>query len=506
MKSCRSRLAVLRLATYCCVLGLSPLVAGVRLVDKEARAEDGAMDMDAWKESTEFLLSMKLDTAEVNSNLMTGVTQHGGQEVRGIISSAAIKGKTNLLVIPKKAWMTLDNFPEMRDSSLICQDNHQELKMATAIGIEAAKQRSSKWSPYLTTLPGYKDFHAFYPRWADDELMEEFSALPLVKGLKDFKDSEEKVKKCWEEWKENGPESIEGVAATSWDDVKLALAQWRTRNHNITDSKGNYSHALLPAADLMNTGTSEQVNTAWWFEDTDHDGESDHYYLQSKGDAPKGEEYFEAYCSTCTNHDMLLSWGIYIENNDNTLDKLDDEACSQLKRHFGDYLDFSDQPKEAVRSPRCQPSTVKLVQGPMRCSLTRLAYESCGEKYKPTELVFEKGKGKGVAKGTSDQSASQEDSQHSGSTSGDGGHADHSGGGDGGESGHEEQADVVKDSEVPGLLDHQISVAERGSGKARSGALVDTNEANGDWGDSVPSRGALLKVLKESLKTPTVPT
>merc|ERR1719217_1152325 len=139
--------------------------------------------------------------------------------------------KTKLVVIPKKAWINLDNFEEMRDSALKCSAvSEHELKIATALAIEAVKGPHSKWAKYLETLPKKEDFEAFYPKWAEEDLLDEFDELTLSKNMRDFQKNDKQAKECWLKWQATS--DVKGIKKVTWEDVRLGLARWRSRNHN----------------------------------------------------------------------------------------------------------------------------------------------------------------------------------------------------------------------------------------------------------------------------------
>eukprot|EP00929_Paragymnodinium_shiwhaense_P006824 TRINITY_DN110788_c0_g1_i1.p1 TRINITY_DN110788_c0_g1~~TRINITY_DN110788_c0_g1_i1.p1 ORF type:complete len:511 (-),score=113.87 TRINITY_DN110788_c0_g1_i1:132-1664(-) len=484
-------------------------VNGVRL----ANDEDDGGKRDVWKEATDFLKSKKHHKGtHVNDKLTSADTEHGGQTVRGIVTKEAMKKSakndksTQLLRIPKKSWMTLDNFPEMRDSKLDCSDNAKELKMCTAIAIEAKKGKDSAWDAYLATLPTYNDFHSFYPRWAEAELLDEFAGLELTDTMGEMQKDEAKVKQCWDNWRSSAnAKAVNGIGSTKWDDVRLALARWRTRNHNITDSKGNYSHALLPAADLMNTGIADEINTNWWFEDTDGDGDEDTYILDIKKDVQAGEELYESYCPTCSNTWMLMSWGIYVENNNVETDNIP-QTCQSLSGRIAEYLDKDDFPA-GLRSPRCKPTTFKLVQGPMRCAFARLAYEACQGPSQPD------GKGEEAQGDVGDQQAAgQPEATKDDGSGGGGGQPAPEGEQEGGQQVQQEtQAEPGSEAQGGGAQGGEQDPAEpEGAPEAGANAPATVNTPAGAHGavlemarpdalGGIPSKGALAEKLRSWL-------
>jgi len=346
---------------------------------KDGKAVGGKIEQgskeDVWYQATNYLKKFKKDGSKVNQDVKADLLPIGGGEVRGMVTNKAMEPKTKLVVIPKTAWVNLDNFPEMRDSNLQCSGAAEnELKIATALAIEDVLGEKSKWKPYLDTLPTKDDFHAFYPKWAEESLLDEFGDLKLAQDLKDFQKSDTSAAECWKKWQSTS--DVKHVKKVTWEHVKLGLARWRSRNHNTSDDKSNHSHALLPAADLMNTGPS--VNTKWYFEDSDGDGHADQYILEIGEEGVKpGDELLERYCASCKNDDMLNIWGIYVEDNDNHMDK-QEKGCDSLLPLVKPMLE-AEKPA-GLLAPRCKEETVKKDQGPMRCSFARLAWESCAQE------------------------------------------------------------------------------------------------------------------------------
>eukprot|EP00929_Paragymnodinium_shiwhaense_P015019 TRINITY_DN123020_c0_g1_i1.p1 TRINITY_DN123020_c0_g1~~TRINITY_DN123020_c0_g1_i1.p1 ORF type:complete len:603 (+),score=173.38 TRINITY_DN123020_c0_g1_i1:117-1925(+) len=335
---------------------------------------NGNEDKDVWKAATGFMKTKGVSS--FTDGLKQEMTYHSGNTVRGIVAAEDLPKEKELLRIPKKLWLTLDNFPDIRDAPLECgpEDGQKELRMVTAIAREQVKGQASDWYGYLNTLPSKDDFTSFYPKWMKEDVMKEFKSLMMVKQVKLLQQEDGKIQTCWDKWKSKT--TLHGFSDVAWDDVLLAKARWSTRNHNISGSLGNYSHALLPAADLMNTGPLKSLNTVWGFWDLDGDGEEDAYILTTKNAVRSGEELYESYCPKCTNHNMLLSWGVYVE--DNAVDEVGETVgnCESAMKAADKYLNKENWPLK-TRAPRCKKEVKDAQQGPLRCSLSRLVWETC---------------------------------------------------------------------------------------------------------------------------------
>eukprot|EP00929_Paragymnodinium_shiwhaense_P075909 TRINITY_DN38892_c0_g1_i1.p1 TRINITY_DN38892_c0_g1~~TRINITY_DN38892_c0_g1_i1.p1 ORF type:complete len:600 (+),score=195.89 TRINITY_DN38892_c0_g1_i1:100-1899(+) len=348
--------------------------------DPKTRHDADNPGLDAWKEATDLV---KQGGGSVSGRCVTANTKHGGAEVRGIVARAAIPDKTLLLNIPKKLWLHLDNFPEIKKSSLDC-GLEVETKTVTAIAMETVKGEKSSWHKYLRTLPSYENYQSFYPRWAPKSFQKAFKGLALTELIRKGQKEDREVRKCWEAWhaeKANWEEEIPDMEKVTWKDVKLAFAQFRSRNHNVSsEGDGPGSGALLPAADLMNTiGSTEKlkINTFWGFLDDDHDGQMDRYALRTTEHVPADAELFERYCATCDNTVMIDYWGIYLEDNENKISV--SENCEVLLPKAMALLKKSlkDENHNIITAPRCKSEVFEHKRGPLLCSLARLAYESC---------------------------------------------------------------------------------------------------------------------------------
>lgn len=349
---------------------------------------------DAWSETAAWLAA---NGAEVDSLLRANVTSHGGASIRGVVSGARLGPAETLLRVPRKLWLTLEHFPELQRANLskvpACVDlpgtgkGCSALKEVAAIAAETRKGDASFFAPYLRTLPTLAEIRSFHPLYAGTPIVADFGALSIVTYALRVQFSDNQTRDCFEAWRRS-PERPSALAGLSWGDYELALAWFRTRSYSVGLGEG----ALIPGSDLLNTAKRRSLNTAW-----SPDGGV--FTLRTSASVPAGAELFDTYCSTCDNERMLTNWGVYLEDNPNALSdnktKLIDcdavnflpgEGTADTLREAAEAaLDLSptalsEARAEGWRSPRCR-RTLASPQGPLRCSLARLAWEYCGRQW-----------------------------------------------------------------------------------------------------------------------------
>jgi len=148
-----------------------------------------------------------------------------------------------------------------------------------------------------------------------------------------------------------------------------------------------YEEALVPVADLVNTATDSRFNVA-------HKIGDDGFELKVQRRVSAGSEILVQYCEACDNDVMLFSWGAYLEDNDNALNDIMPVNCSaswgpgeKARATVGSLREAAEQMLEPGgrargRAPRCSPRAVaSRRQGPLRCSLARLAWERCAQEW-----------------------------------------------------------------------------------------------------------------------------
>merc|ERR1719310_347330 len=69
--------------------------------------------------------------------------------------------------------------------------------------------------------------------------------------------------------------------------------------------------AIIPGADMMNTGAEPTVNTDWRPPAKAGDG----FNVKARMNIKAGSEILETYCVGCTNSGTLFLWGVYLEDN-----------------------------------------------------------------------------------------------------------------------------------------------------------------------------------------------
>merc|ERR1719161_325767 len=114
------------------------------------------------------------------------------------------------------------------------------------------------------------------------------------------------------------------VASISWEAELLGLAQIQNRMISYEDQ-----YFMIPGMDLLNSDP-RKVNTQWQLVHLGADqGE---VFALSGYDIQPGEEVMADYCSHCDNQAMLLTWGIFLEDNFNDLDSARVNCAAEVRR------------------------------------------------------------------------------------------------------------------------------------------------------------------------------
>eukprot|EP00747_Dinoflagellata_sp_TGD_P013905 gnl/TRDRNA2_/TRDRNA2_123000_c0_seq1.p1 gnl/TRDRNA2_/TRDRNA2_123000_c0~~gnl/TRDRNA2_/TRDRNA2_123000_c0_seq1.p1 ORF type:complete len:128 (-),score=16.72 gnl/TRDRNA2_/TRDRNA2_123000_c0_seq1:32-415(-) len=88
---------------------------------------------------------------------------------------------------------------------------------------------------------------------------------------------------------------------------------------------------------------------------------------------------------------MLSVWGIYLEDNPNKVNQSNCRNRERLRSSTAWMLETIDPQKVShdLTAPRCRESAVQSTkQGPLRCSLARLAWEQCFESWNDAASSF----------------------------------------------------------------------------------------------------------------------
>jgi len=348
----------------------------------------GQGSTDDFQELTQWLVS---EGATVKTELHGDTFQHGGASVRGILSTNELADQTTFLVIPKRLWLVLSNFPQFAGAQLPSKCDLRgvsikahELKLAAALASEAQKGDASFFYKYLKTLPTMEQFYSFYPLMMESPLQSDFASLPIVADVQTTLDDLKLVRGCFEKWVKAADSPAKGL---TWDQILLGLTWLRTRAFTMFQYFGTQDIiSLIPGADMLNTAKAADLNVAWSSTETEYTMNTDAESVAS------GTELLDSYCQNeedgkqCHNSEMLKHWGVYLEDNPNSVDH-DAETCTgEVGVHMKEVTQAALQEPETAlsagwRSPRCHASTLNMAQGPLRCSLSRLAWETCAEKW-----------------------------------------------------------------------------------------------------------------------------
>lgn len=325
----------------------------------------------------------------VEPTIKSNMTSHSGLSIRGIVSGKALRPGKPVLFIPKKLWLTLDKFPDLQQSPLEhlqqcgapLQKHHLNMvKMAGALARETRKGNASFYHVYISGLPTMDDFRSFHPRFMRDDVQEDFGGLAMTADATELKKFDVKLKDCFQSWTKVPNSPVAGITS---DDMELALMQYRTR----TFDSGKYP-SMVPGADFLNTDKPVLVNTIWQVKD-------DNFKVDMiRGGVGPGTELFYMYCKTCDNDKLVGIWGLYLEGNENPVQTAADCAAQVATLRHGKFkslrqaseamLNLSDVPAASgsgKRVPRCRKEALSSEQGPLRCSLARLAWEHCAAEW-----------------------------------------------------------------------------------------------------------------------------
>ncbi|CAK0897819.1 unnamed protein product [Prorocentrum cordatum] len=353
-------------------------------VDVRARPRPGPEAPQSWSWDSVSAWVRDNGGGGALSSLTTNETEHGGYRVRGVIAREPISSGTIILQIPQRLWLWLDNFPHVKEAELpsesmcsaLSERVEASLRIAAAVAGETHKGQASFFYPWLQTLPTLDDFRAFHPRLASEAVLADFATLPLVQKIRRSQRSDEAVQACFEAWRQQ-PHSL--VANLTWNSVHGALLLFQTRSYSVRTAKGT-ADAMIPLSEFLNTGRKEAMNTNWWPVRPNRD-----FKLKLLADVRAGDELLDSYCTACTNEALLDTWGLYLEDTSRRLAPSagacgaapGSEARARLEGAALSVLDVAGA-RASWASPRCAPPALAREQGPLRCSLARLAWEQCG--------------------------------------------------------------------------------------------------------------------------------
>eukprot|EP00747_Dinoflagellata_sp_TGD_P151391 gnl/TRDRNA2_/TRDRNA2_177207_c2_seq26.p1 gnl/TRDRNA2_/TRDRNA2_177207_c2~~gnl/TRDRNA2_/TRDRNA2_177207_c2_seq26.p1 ORF type:complete len:285 (+),score=15.36 gnl/TRDRNA2_/TRDRNA2_177207_c2_seq26:418-1272(+) len=260
---------------------------------------------------------------------------------------------------------------------------------------QARQKEGSKWHPYLRMLPSLEEYRAKIPQYAEAPLLADFAELPVIKrnkktgqALLDRSPHTQIIGSCLEALQSEGSPELQGLSVL---DVALALRHVRERTFLNKDKLA----ALPPFLDLLNTAEAERLNT-------NMDFSTGNAILRTTRFVPEGHELLVGYDSALPNIGLLGNWGVYLEENSRSSkawlkqlasnDAMYNVDCyakvgrnvtgSSLKEVTDAALERRWEPY--MVSPRCREEVMQSTdQGPLRCSLARVAWELCADIWYP---------------------------------------------------------------------------------------------------------------------------
>jgi len=376
-------------------MDVRPKLHAAKQGDKAAaRAQAGEKAwLRAWHDIKEWL---KSEGAQVHPQLRGILTDYGGVPVRGVTMTSALHLGDTLIVVPRRLWIYVANFPSFQASPGPTKASSADadlLRLAGALATETQKGDDSFWAPYLRQLPTLSDFHAFHPQLADAPLLTDFGALRVMRLAQAMNGIDARLKRLFEAWREE-PGHPDEIDSLTWKDMRQALVRIRSRQIDVEDG----TSALVPGVDSMNTLPGGRVNTKW-------SSRRSGFAVSAARRLNGSEEVFIDYCSECDNSRLLSRWGVYFEGNPVALQRKHAPDClaisspitgneAVLREVTEAALELTEKDLMPIKTtsaetawppappsvPRCKMDIVDSeTQGLLRCYLARLAWEYCAD-------------------------------------------------------------------------------------------------------------------------------
>lgn len=348
----------------------------------------------AWVDASSWLSDRG---AKVHGALRGHMALHGGRPVRGVATDRALETEAQLISVPKKLWLMLEHFPEFEQAELsslpgcggLAEWEVAILKFTAAVASELQRGPTSEYASWLRRLPSLKDFESFHPYLISAELGAQFAALPAVQEALATRSYDSVAAACLDSWQRVQGSPVAHLRADVLEHARL-LAFTRTYDVSGDDDPSGADarkYAMIPGSDFLNTAEPGKLNTYWTFTD-------DSFEVLTTAAIPAGEELYESYCDDCDNDMLLQTWGVYLEDNSVPLNRSGSADCwsKGLQRATAAALDLQAAASARAagwRAPRCTPAALTAgAQGPLRCSLARLAWEYCAQEWRrPVSLI-----------------------------------------------------------------------------------------------------------------------
>jgi len=341
-------------------------------------------EQSAWPELSQWLVTKG---GWVQDSIQSDLASHGGAMIRGLVTHGGAWMGSTLIEIPRHLWLELQFWPDLAETSLAhhktCNDLSKKevhrIKFASGLARETRKGNASEHSVYMRNLPTLGDYKTFHPSFMNAGLQEDFRSLPVADFARRTQEDEARMKGCFVDWQKEPQSPVKDV---TWDEMENGLSHLRNRGFIVEDAP-----LMVPVVDLINTERSDTVNAQVEF---NMDMVS---LVVSSAWVGSDEELLYGYCQTCDNDIMLYQWGVFLEGNTNPLPEDHTVDCDgnhaavnassghakSIRENAFAALDVGSQPVGTV--PRCKESTFASEQGPLRCSLARIAWEYCGHSW-----------------------------------------------------------------------------------------------------------------------------
>lgn len=355
--------------------------SGRRLVQGRATGGDDWEDLAAW---------LRANGARVHRALKVSAARHGGFEVRGLLVNETLPKGAVLLRLPQQLWVGMHSFPELAAGRRLIRECERPgesiVTVAAGLALEARQGSASRYAPLLRMLPTLGDFRSFYPLLAEGPLLADFGELPVLRSLHahDLMQMAE-VEACFSAWRAAPESPLRGLSSE-----ELLLFYYSLLTRRFEQSRS--AVFIMPAADILNTAKGPDINANWEFR-------GDAFEIKATQALQPGTELLSLYCKACDNELMLHNWGVYLEDNPYKLNAIEAVNCSaawsraerpgasaeSLRAAALAVLEAESAEhagREGWNAPRCRPAALAgLEQGPLRCSLARLAWEKCAEQW-----------------------------------------------------------------------------------------------------------------------------
>ncbi|CAE7945001.1 unnamed protein product [Symbiodinium sp. KB8] len=322
----------------------------------------------------------------VHTNLELTDVHHGGIRMTGLATSAPIPEDTIVMELPPETLLNLKLLSTMPEYSAFAgampnctltrglQRSLRQLKAMTLLAVERSKGRESDFVAYFDLLPSRAEQEESDLFFAGESILEDFAMLPVVNFWRRIqKDQYQELESCFHILRG----LLDGVEV-EWKDVEGLLRIHGSRHFNAKPADVEF---LAPAADMVNTGRPEQLNLSPSLLMSSPEAPEATLRLTASRFVAPGEELITSYFDSLDNEDVLFRWNMYLEGNPEILDASDEPCFDEQGTLPSATLSMLEPVMQEFSVPRCKAAAMSSFQGPLRCSLARLAFELCGHPW-----------------------------------------------------------------------------------------------------------------------------